>query len=98
MPKKNTEYLLLPLFRKFINELKKGKQLQKNGRRVKRDSIKNYEYLELLIRKFEAEKKFETRIKIITNLSKKQFEDEKKYWKDFYLAFSEYLYDDLGHF
>lgn len=98
MPKKADQYDLLLLFRKFINEVKKGKHLQKNGRRIKRDSASNYEYLEILLEKFSVEKKINIRLKDVMGLTKKQFEDEKKYWKDFYHQFTSYLYDDLGHF
>ncbi|MBX3165147.1 MAG: tyrosine-type recombinase/integrase [Bacteroidetes bacterium] len=77
--------------------MKKGKHLQKNGKRIKASSIKNYKYLELLLSRFSNEKGFELRLKNIPNLSRKQFEDEKKYWKEFYLAFTNYLYDDLGN-
>ncbi|PBQ30243.1 hypothetical protein CNR22_00200 [Sphingobacteriaceae bacterium] len=52
MPKRIEQYPLLPLLRKFINELKKGKHLQKNGKRLKADSIANYIYLEALLTKF----------------------------------------------
>ncbi len=98
MPKKVTEYPLLPLLRKFINEAKKGKHLQTNGKKIKSLSIKNYHYLELLLIKFSEEKKFHIRVKNVANLTKKQFEDEKKYWKDFYIQFTSYLYDDLNHY
>jgi integrase len=98
MPKKITEYPLLPLLHKFINEAKKGKHLQKNGKKIKPDSVKNYYYLELLLIKFSTEKNYVIRLKNVNGLTKKQFEDEKKYWKDFYLSFTSYLYDDLGHY
>jgi integrase len=97
MPKKTTEYELLPLLHKFINEVKKGKHLQKNGKRIKPASIRNYYYLELLLTRFSEQYKFKIRLKNTANFSKKQFEDEKKYWKDFYIAFTAYLYDDLKH-
>lgn len=98
MPKKITEYALLPLLRKFINEAKKGKHLQTNGKKIKTASVKNYYYLELLLIKFSQEKDFHIRLKNMSGLSKKQFEDEKKYWKDFYLSFTSYLYNDLNHY
>lgn len=97
MPKKNTEYELLPLLHKFINEVKKGTHLQKNGKRIKPASIRNYYYLELLLTRFSEQRKFKIRLKNVTGFSKKQFEDEKKYWKEFYLEFTSYLYDDLKH-
>ncbi len=98
MPKKVTEYPLLPLFHKFINEAKKGKHLQTSGRKIKPASIKNYYYLELLLIKFSNEKAFHIRVKNVANFTKKQFEDEKKYWKDFYLQFTNFLYNDLNHY
>ncbi len=98
MPKKVTEYPFLPLLRKFINEAKKGKHLQTNGKKIKPLSVKNYHYLELLLIKFAEEKKIVIRVKNIAGLSKTQFEVEKKYWKDFYFQFTSFLYDDLNHF
>ena len=97
MPKLSIDKPLLPLFRKFINEIKKGRHLQTNGNRIKKASIENYSYLELLLTKFSTEKKFKIRIKNTSALTKKQFEDEKKYWKNFYFEFTNYLYDDLDH-
>lgn len=98
MPKLTKEFDLLPLLHKFINEVKKGRHLQKNGKRIKPDSTGNYYYLELLLIRFAKEKSFKLRVKDVTGFSKKQFEDEKKYWKEFYLEFTNYLYDDLKHY
>lgn len=98
MPKKVIEHPLLPLLNKFINEAKKGKHLQTSGKKIKPASIKNYYYLQLLLIKFSEEKEFYLRVKNISNFTKKQFEDEKKYWKDFYLHFTNYLYNDLDHY
>jgi hypothetical protein len=79
MPKVKKEFKLLPLLHKFINEVKKGKHLQKNGKRIKPASIRNYFYLEQLLTNFSNQKNFEIRLKDTTTISKKQFEDEKKY-------------------
>lgn len=97
MPKLTKEYDLLPLLHKFINEAKKGKHLQKNGKVIKPASIRNYYYLELLLTNFNNKSNFKIRLKKASTFNKKQFEDEKKYWKDFYLAFTSYLYDELKH-
>ena len=98
MPKKVIEFALIPLLHKFINEAKKGKHLQKNGKKIKSDSIENYFYLEQLLIKFSEEKVFHIRLRNSVNLTKKQFEDEQKYWKNFYHSFTCYLYDDLEHY
>jgi integrase len=98
MPKKITEYPLLPLLRKYINEIKKGKHLQTNGKKIKRGSINNYIYLEKLLADFSRLKEFDLRLKVINGIKKKEFDAEQKYWKDFYSQFTSYLYEDLGHF
>ena len=98
MPKKIIEFPLIPLLHKFINEAKKGKHLQKNGKKIKLDSIENYYYLEQLLIKFSQEKIFHVRLINSALLTKKQFDDEQKYWKNFYHLFTSYLYDDLKYF
>lgn len=98
MPKQITEYPLLPLLRKFISEASKGKHLPRTGKKITRGSVQNYRYLENLLANFSIEKKFPLRIKNVTLLKKGQFDEEKKYWKDFYFRFTNYLYDDLDHY
>ena len=97
MPKLTEEFSLLPLLHKFINEAKKGKHLQKNGKRIRPASIRNYYYLELFLTRYSEKYDFKIRIKNSSNFNKRQFEDEKQYWKDFYVGFTGYLYDDLNH-
>jgi site-specific recombinase XerD len=97
MPKKLVERPLLPMLRSFINQIKKGKHLQKNGKRIKKNSINNYINLERLLTRFSYKFSYHLRIKIKSNLTKSQFENEKKYWNKFYTDFTGYLFDDLGH-
>jgi hypothetical protein len=98
MPKKVKELQLLPLLRKYINDIKKGRHLQPDGKRIRKSSLENYLYLEKLLQKFCLEKSFELRAKIIPGLRKKELDAEQKYCKNFYREFTDYLYDDLGHF
>lgn len=72
--------------------------MQKNGKRIKKGSITNYENLERLLIDFSNEKDFRIRIKVIEKFKKSQFEEEKKYWKEFYFSFTSYLFNDLGNF
>lgn len=97
MPKIREQFDLLPLLHKFINEIKKGKHLQKNGKKIKPSSIRNYQYLELLLIKFCKEKSFQLRIKINATNNPKKFKEEQLYWKNFYVSFTNFLYDDLDH-
>lgn len=97
MPKKLIERPLLPMLRSFINQIKKGKHLQKNGNRIKKSSIQNYVTLEKILTRFSIKYNFYLRVKIKSSFTTSQFESEKKYWKDFYLAFTTYLFEDLNH-
>jgi integrase len=98
MPKKITEYKLLPLLRKYINETKKGKHLQRNGKKIKKGSIENYVFLEKLLSDFSIQKNFDLRLKVINAAKKKEFDAEQKYWKKFYTDFTSFLYEDLDHY
>lgn len=85
------------MLNKYLKEIKKGKHLQKNGNKIKASSQSNYKYLINLLNKFSNEKQFTLRINV--NLkTQKQFEDEKKYWSEFYKQFTDYLYYDLNHY
>lgn len=97
MPKKLTQTAILPLYRKFINEISKGKHVQKNGTRIKKASVRNYKRLELLLLRFSDKKNFNLRFNLNSKMTKGQFDAEKAYWKSFYIAFTGYLYDELKH-
>lgn len=71
MPKTNQEFLLLPLFQKYIAEIKRGKHLQSNGKRIKPGTIDNYYGLHRLLSNFSIAKQFPLRIKTISGIKKK---------------------------
>lgn len=87
----------LPLYKKFINDSKNGKRLNKNGKRISTGTIKNYNQAYSLICKFCTEKKFDLRIANANKLTQKEFLSEKKYWKKFYTSFTTYLYKNGCH-
>ena len=95
---KKKEYDLLELFEKYISESKRGKRLQKDGRRIKSGSVENYGYLYKLLQKFSIEKQFPLRIRSINKLNAKEHKTEQNYWEKFYKKFSDFLYNDLDHY
>lgn len=95
---KEIEYELLPLLKQYILEIKSGEYLKPNGKPIKQSSIQNYLYLEKLLLGYDKTKNFRLRVKILDPKNKNAFELEKKYWRDFYKGFTNYMYDDLGHF
>lgn len=83
----------MPLYQRFINEMKKGKRVQKNGRVIRKTTIKNYVALQKNLEGFEKAKGRVLRFKdddlIRTTREKKA---ERNYWKKFYFSFTEYLF------
>ncbi len=92
------KYDFLKLFDKFISETNNGKRVQKNGKRIRASSLKNYFYLRKLLFDFSSDKNFPLHISSLNSLKKREIQSEKKYWKSFYKSFSDYLYDDLNLF
>jgi len=93
-----TELDFFEHYDKFVKDSISGKRLQKNGKRLRTGSATNYKYLRKLLSEFSIEKKFELRIRSSIKLSKREFATEKNYWKKFYKYFTDYLYNDLGHY
>jgi len=89
------EYDFLKLMESFIQNSKAGKRLQKDGKRVRKSTIRGYETLRKTLIKFSSEKKVELRIKSQNKLGIRELKNEKKYWKEFYIKFTNFLYDDL---
>jgi hypothetical protein len=86
------------LYEKFINESKRGKRLQPNGKAVSLGTVQNYHYSLLVLKRFSSEKKFELRIRSVRRLNARELTTERNYWKKFYKRFTDYLYDDCGYF
>lgn len=97
MPKKINEYSLIPLLNEYIRSVKKGKILHSSGKKLSAGSVENYKFLLNLLQLFETKKQFDLRIRVIGD-SKTKFEAEKKYWRNFYIKFTNFLYDDLNHY
>ncbi len=89
---------LLPLFEKFINDSKKGKRLQPNGKRISSGTIDNYGYTLSLLQSFVQHKSYPLRLRSVYRLNSRELEREKNYWKKFYKRFTDYLYQDCGHY
>lgn len=86
------------LFERFISDTQKGRRLQPNGKPILKGTTRNYANTLRLLKAFAEKKQFELRIRSVRKLSQREVEREKRYWKKFYKGFSDYLYDDLGHF
>lgn len=83
---------LCPLFQKFINDSYKGIRLKPDGSRIKKQTIKNYEYVLAYLQGYETLSGQTIRIRQLKGHNTKEFLHEKLYWKKFYQGFCQYLY------
>lgn len=82
------------LFDKYTSACKRGSRLQKNGRKIKHESLQNYFYLRNQLTLFCKKEQFLLRIKTLKRANKREFKYEQNYWKKFYKKFTSYLYDE----
>lgn len=85
---------LLPLYKKYIADTKSGKRFMRNNKRVSDSTIKLQNYIYNHLQYFSVSHSFELRVIPANKLSKKAFEQQKKYWKNFYRLFCNYLYEE----
>ncbi len=89
---------LITLFERFIRDSQKGRRRQPNGKRMSRGTITNYCMVLKLLQSFALAKSFPLRIRIATQLNRRERLVERNYWKKFYRHYTDYLYLDRGCF
>lgn len=92
MANKNTNLLIIPLFKKYISETETGKRLQKNGKMVAKSTIENYKALLYNLIKFQEASQQEIIINIDFRNTKRNFTKEKNYYSRLYKQFTDFLY------
>jgi site-specific recombinase XerD len=98
MPRQVKELDFFALFDDFISHSRRGRRVQPNGKRISAGTLANYGYTMQLLKAFCKEKGFVLRIRPLRRLNSRELATEKNYWKKFYKKFTDYLYDDCGHY
>ncbi|MBN8687305.1 MAG: tyrosine-type recombinase/integrase [Chitinophagales bacterium] len=98
MPRLAKELDFFMLFDDFINHSRRGRRLQPNGKRISVGTLANYGYTRQLLQSFCTDKGFTLRIRPLRRLNSRELATEKNYWKKFFKKFTDYLYDDCGHY
>jgi site-specific recombinase XerD len=98
MPAIKKELSFFGLFSAFMSHSRRGRRLQPNGKRISDGTLQNYNYTVQLLREFCAKKEFTLRIRPMRRLNSRELAAEKNYWKKFYKHFTDYLYEDCGHY
>jgi integrase len=89
-----TQHQLLPLFQKFISDSLHGKRLNRNGTKIKTQTVNNYiSCLKLLIA-FSESKEFPLYIFQVKGQNKREYNSLKRYYAGFYRSFTQYLYKE----
>jgi integrase len=88
----------LKLFRLFMKESGNGKRLKKDGKKIRPSTVDNYIYTYKLLERFCTETGFDLKFIVVSKSRKRDFESAKKYWKKFYLEFTNYMYKDLDYY
>jgi integrase len=92
------QHPFLPLLNKFISYSSCGKRLNKNGTRIKPQSVANYRYAYKLVEEFAILKKFDLAIYEVKGNNKREHTTLKNYWKKFYKQFTHFLHHNKGCF
>ncbi len=87
-----TQAEFFSLFQKFISDSSKGYRVQKNGQRIKVQTIENYSYTCKLLEYFCNDTKFEIKLFLINHLTQKELNKAKQHWQQFYFKFTDFLY------
>ncbi len=90
--------LFTQLLDDFINDSYSGRRTKKNGARIARGTIRNYENMKRVLLDFVDERDFEIRIYVYSNLTQREREKAKLYYQKFYRSFTNYMYNKNGYF
>jgi site-specific recombinase XerD len=88
---------ILPLYNAFIQESISGARRKKNGEKIKPSTITNYKSVYKNLIQFSEKSGFEIRLCDASRLTAREHKSEKRYWKKFYVQFTNYLYKNGGH-
>jgi hypothetical protein len=100
MKRKNSskEHCFFTLYEAFIRNSQSGKRLQPNGKRIMTSTLGNYRNTLRLLRAFSLAKQYPLRLRSFHTMNSREVERERNYWKKFYRRFTEFLYEDCGHY
>ncbi|MBI3518091.1 MAG: tyrosine-type recombinase/integrase [Bacteroidetes bacterium] len=93
---KQTKYLssedFFHFYAKLIKDTTKGVRIKSDGSRIRLSTIDNYVRTQKVFADFLADTGFDFKLYIITNLTPKEKEQAKKYYKKFFKEFTDYMY------
>ena len=92
------ELPMVSLFETFIKESLNGKRRKITGERIKPQTAENYKYVLKLIKEYESYTYCQLTVKINIGNNSRLILRERKYWRDFYRKFSDFLFHQKHYF
>ena len=92
------DQLILNLLDDFIKDSSSGKRLKKNGTRIGDSTVDTYRYFKRVFVLFNEEVNFELKLYIIDNLTQTEKVRAANYWRKFYTAFTNFMYNKMGYY
>lgn len=93
---KQTKFLnssdFFELYTKLIKDTTKGNRVKADGSRIRLSTIDNYVRTQKVLSDFISDTGFDFKLYIASNLTTKETEQAKKYYKKFFLQFTDYMY------
>jgi hypothetical protein len=80
------------LFNQFISDSSKGFRMKPDGRLIRNSTINNYAIIKKVLEEFSEETDFKFKIFIVSNLTKTEMIEAKRYSHRFYICLSNYIY------
>ncbi len=100
--KRNQKYLdesrFFELLDDLINDSYSGKRLKANGKKLSTGTVANYTFFKKLLVEFTDQKSFELKIYVVNNLTQRERERANNYYKKFYTAFTNFLYNHKKYY
>jgi integrase len=90
--------IFFQLLGEFIKDTSTGKRFKKNGARISQATVDTYINLSKIIHSFAEHSKFDLKFYVISNLTQREKEQASTYWRKFYKAFTDFMYDEKNYF
>ena len=93
-----SQHIFFGLLDDFINDSHSGKRLKKNGTRISPATVETYGYFKRVVTLFTEETSFEVKLFIVDNLTQREKQVAANYWRKFYKAFTNFMYNKMGYY
>jgi integrase len=92
------QLFLIPEFQKFITASSSGRRMMPSGRKIRKGTLQQYQYVLLLLQEFEKKVNHPLRIQLLHRCSFRTIQKERNYWARFAKGFINFLYSEKEYY